>query len=224
MADDRLLILDFGGVISKTLFETHALTERALGLSRGTLTWRGPLDPDSDPLWVSMQRGELSERDYWLVRAKEVGALVGETWTTMAELVVRARGADPESIIRPEALGAIAAAKASGAKLAVLSNELDLFYGADFRAKLPFLSQFDAICDATHTGVLKPDPRAYLDCCGALGLPPAACVFVDDQPRNVAGGKAAGMRSILFDVTRAGDSLREAVAVLKLSPAGISHA
>jgi putative hydrolase of the HAD superfamily len=30
------LIFDFGGVISKTLFETHADTEQALGLPSGT--------------------------------------------------------------------------------------------------------------------------------------------------------------------------------------------
>lgn len=224
MAELRALILDFGGVISKTLFETHALTERALGLAPGALTWRGPFDPDSDPLWVSMQLGELSERDYWLARAREVGALVGETWTSMAELATRARGADPAAVIRPEALSAIHAAKAAGAKLAVLSNELDLFYGADFRRKLPFLSQFDAVCDGTYTGILKPDAQAYLDCCAALGVAPEACVFVDDQPRNVFGAKAVGMRSIKLDVARPDDSFREAVAVLTRSPARISHA
>ena len=47
---DRALILDFGGVISRTLFETHDLTEAALGLPSGTLTWRGPFDPATDPL------------------------------------------------------------------------------------------------------------------------------------------------------------------------------
>ena len=51
MSMTRALILDFGGVISRTLFETHDQTEAALGLPSGTLTWRGPFDPDSDPLW-----------------------------------------------------------------------------------------------------------------------------------------------------------------------------
>jgi electron transfer flavoprotein beta subunit len=71
----KALVLDFGGVISRTLFETHALTERALGLKPGTLTWRGPFDPDSDPLWRSMQSGDISERDYWLERTRETGAI-----------------------------------------------------------------------------------------------------------------------------------------------------
>ncbi|RWF53196.1 MAG: HAD family phosphatase, partial [Mesorhizobium sp.] len=29
----KALVLDFGGVVTRTLFETHALTERALGLA-----------------------------------------------------------------------------------------------------------------------------------------------------------------------------------------------
>lgn len=78
MSRERALILDFGGVVTRTLFETHDVTERTLGLTSGTLTWRGPFDPASDPLWVSMQKHEISERDYWLARAGEVGRLVGE--------------------------------------------------------------------------------------------------------------------------------------------------
>ncbi len=39
------LILDFGGVISQTLFETLRRTETCLGLAPGTLTWGGPFDP-----------------------------------------------------------------------------------------------------------------------------------------------------------------------------------
>ena len=36
----KALVFDFGGVISKTLFETHASTERRLSLPPGSLTWR----------------------------------------------------------------------------------------------------------------------------------------------------------------------------------------
>jgi putative hydrolase of the HAD superfamily len=224
VTETRALVLDFGGVISKTLFETHGLTERALGLAAGSLTWRGPFAPETDSLWTAMQEGEISERDYWLARAREVGAMLGETWTTMAEFVVRARGGDPISIIRPEALSTIAAAKAVDAKLAVLSNELDLFYGADFRDDLPFLSSFDVICDATYTEVLKPDPRAYLDCCERLSLPPEACVFVDDQPRNIAGAHTVGMQTVTFDVRTPGASFAHAVTLLQTPAVRTRHA
>ncbi|MCT8179194.1 HAD-IA family hydrolase [Variovorax sp. CY25R-8] len=214
MSTTQALVLDFGGVISRTLFETHALTEEALALPRGTLTWRGPFDLASDPLWRDMQADKLSERDYWMARTREVGALVGERWEAMETFVQRARGADPEAAIRPEALAAIEAARRAGCRLAILSNELDLFYGADFRRRLPFMAAFDVVVDATHTGILKPDARAYRQCLDELGLPAEACVFVDDQLRNIAGAERAGLRCVHFDVMQPAASYARALALL----------
>lgn len=212
----RALILDFGGVISRTLFETHDLTERALGLPVGTLDWRGPFAPETDRLWQRMQADEISERDYWLERTREVGALLGEHWSEMSQFVRAARGADPDAVIRPEFRAAIRTCKAHGVRLAILSNELDLFYGEDFRDKLPFLTEFEVIVDATHTGILKPDPRAYQDVLDQLDLPASACVFVDDQARNIAGADAIGLPSVHFDVAHPGDSYAQALALLDI--------
>jgi putative hydrolase of the HAD superfamily len=210
----KALVLDFGGVITRTLFETHAASERALGLAPGTLAWRGPFDPYSDPLWRDMQADKLSERDYWLTRAREVGRLVGEQWDRMETLVRRVRGADIDAVIRPEAVAAIHAAKASGHKLAILSNELDLFYGADIRERWALLRQFDAVVDATHTQILKPDGRAYALCIERLGVVARDCLFVDDQLRNVEGARRAGMQAVHFDVMQPARSYAEALALL----------
>lgn len=81
-----------------------------------------------------MQNKEITERDYWLQRSRgSAGELVGEDWADMMSFVQRARGAHVETVIRPEACDAIERAAAAGVRLAILSNELDLFYGADFR-------------------------------------------------------------------------------------------
>lgn len=213
----RALVLDFGGVITRTLFETHDLTEQALGLPAGTLTWQGPFAPAADDLWQAMQAGEITERGYWRRRAAEVGALVGEDWTEMSQFVRAARGAEPEAVIRPEFRAAVAQVKAAGLKLAILSNELDLFYGADFRDRLPFLADFDVIVDATYTGILKPDPRAYAACLDQLGLPAGSCVFVDDQRRNIAGAEAVGLPHVHFDVADPAASYSQALRMLGLS-------
>jgi len=208
------LVLDFGGVISKTMFETHAVTEQALGLANGTLTWLGPFDPSSDELWRAMQRDEISEREYWNRRSREVGRLVGEDWVDVKTLVQRARGADTSIVIRPEAVRTVMIAKAFGKKLAILSNELDLFYGADFKTRLPFISLFDEIVDATYTGILKPDPKSYKILTDRLGLPAEACVFVDDQRRNIDGAVACGLQAVHFDVRDPLGSYREALTLL----------
>lgn len=212
----QALVLDFGGVISRMLFETHELSEQALGLPPGTLTWKGPFDPATDTLWQDMQAEKLSERDYWMARTREVGRLLGEDWDKMETFVQRARGADVEAVIRPEAVSIICAAKAAGKQLAILSNELDLFYGTDFRRRLPLLQLFDVIVDATYTGILKPHPRAYAAVTEALGLPAHECVFVDDQKRNADGGVKAGMQVVHFDVLHPAASFERARELLGL--------
>lgn len=213
---DPVLVLDFGGVISKTLFETHALTERALGLKAGSLTWHGPLDPDSDALWRSMQADEISERDYWLARTREVGEMVGQAWTNMSDLLKASRGDAPDDVIRPEFLDILDRTKAAGLTVAILSNELDLFYGPAFRGKLSFLPQIDVIHDATYTKTLKPARDAYDNLLADLGVPANACIFVDDQMRNITGAQAAGMKTVHFDVMNPGKSYEKVARLLGL--------
>lgn len=218
----KAIIFDFCGVISRTLFETHAQTEATLGLPPGSLTWRGAFDPGTDPLWRDMQADRISERDYWYARTREVGRMVGKDWTELSDLVKAVRADAPAEVIRPEFLDTTKAARAEGMRLAVLSNELDLFYGADFRDKLPFLRQFDVIVDATYTGILKPDPHAYRIVLDKLGLAARDCVFVDDQDRNIKGAETVGLRAVAFDVTRPGDSYARVRKAAGLEPAEVT--
>jgi putative hydrolase of the HAD superfamily len=212
----KALVLDYGGVISKTPFETWPDAERALGLAPGSLSWPGPFDPDADPEWSAMQAGKMSERDYWALRIGQIGRMVGEEWTEVTQFINRARGNDPMRNTRPEALKAIDTAKGAGLKLAILSNELDLFYGREMRMKLTFLEKFDTVIDATYTGILKPDPRAYAKVCDTLGLAPADCVFVDDQARNVDGAVAFGMQAVHFNVRQPQKSYSLALSLLRV--------
>lgn len=218
----RAIIFDFGGVISRTLFETHALTEASLGLPTGSLTWRGPFDPATDPLWRDMQADKITEREYWYARTREMGDLVGKQWTEFSDFVKAVRGDAPAEVIRPEFLETIEAARAKGVRLAVLSNELDLFYGADFRTTLPFLDHFEVIVDATYTGILKPDPRAYQICLDKLELAAGDCVFVDDQDRNIKGAENVGLRTVSFDVTRPAESYARVRSSAGLETAGVT--
>lgn len=213
------LLLDFGGVISVTLFERHASSEETLGLPAGTLSWRGPFDPGGDRLWADMIADRISERDYWARRAAEVGKLFGEDWE-MLTLIQRTRGEDANRHIRPAAVQTIRRAKAAGRRVGVLSNELELFYGRDTMGRLAILKEIDAIVDGTHTHILKPDARAYALGCEALDLAPEEIVFVDDQPRNIEGARRAGFDALQFDVTRPGSSFAEAERRLGLDDRG----
>lgn len=209
MSAKKALILDFGGVISRTLFESHDETERVLGLPSGTIKWRGPFDPEGDPLWRDMQAGKLRENAYWKQRAAEVGALVGETWTSPADYMRRVRGVDPNYAIRPESDAAIRRLHSKGVRFVLLTNGLDQFYGADVRSRIAILALVEEMVDATYTNIWKPDPRAFTLALDALGVTAAEAVFVDDQSANVDGGRAVGIDSVHFDVTHPAESWAE---------------
>ncbi len=196
----QALLLDFGGVISASLFECHRDTEGLLGLPPGSLTWLGPLDPASDTLWQALLRDEISERQYWARRASELGGAVGEPDWDTPTMLARVRHTDPNRTVRPAIARLIGAARAAGLRVGILSNELELFYGSSFLDRMEVLRKLDAVVDATHTGILKPDPRAYAMAAEALACEPARILFVDDQFRNIVGAVNAGLQVQYFDL------------------------
>jgi putative hydrolase of the HAD superfamily len=196
----RGLLLDFGSVMSVSVFERHRQTEQLLGLPVNSLTWRGPFAPETDPLWQQMQRDEISERDYWAKRASELGEQLGEPGWTMQTLLTRISQVEPNTVVRPEMTRLITQAQDRGIRVGILTNELELFYGKPFLEGLDVLREVDAFVDATHTGILKPDARAYALATEGLRLPPCQVLFVDDQLRNIVGAVKVGLLTQYFDL------------------------
>jgi putative hydrolase of the HAD superfamily len=113
-------------------------------------------------------------------------------------------------------LALISDVKRTDHEFGILTNELELFHGRDWVLNIPFADKIDVIVDATHTHILKPDPGAYALALEALGLPADKVVFVDDQPRNVAGGSAMGIRSFHLDITNPLESIAQVRLALGL--------
>jgi putative hydrolase of the HAD superfamily len=112
----QALVLDFGGVVSRTLFETHALTEAALGLPPARCAGAARSTPTATRCGATCRPNDsASATTGWLARARSA-ACVGEDWDRMETFVQRARGADVQAVIRPEAVAAIDAAHAAGCK------------------------------------------------------------------------------------------------------------
>jgi sugar-phosphatase len=62
----------------------------------------------------------------------------------------------------------------------------------------------------------KPHPEPYLTGAEILGVPPEACVVIEDAPSGVRAAKAAGMRVIAVATTYRAKDLSEADAVVDL--------
>ena len=55
---------------------------------------------------------------------------------------------------------------------------------------------------SAEEGLAKPEAEIYRRAAARLGLPPEACVFVDDYEANVRAAEELGMRGIVYRVDR----------------------
>ena len=84
-----------------------------------------------------------------------------------------------------------------GVPIYALSNWSTETFGL-VRHEYPFLEWFDGILLSAEVGVTKPDRRIFDELCARYGLDPARTLFVDDNPPNVDGARAAGLQAVLF--------------------------
>jgi putative hydrolase of the HAD superfamily len=203
----KAVVLDFGGPVLVTPFERLRDLERSLGLAPGTFDWRGPFDPGADPLWRSMQAGELTEPAYWAERAAEVAAVSGEDG--VPAMMARLFDGPEDELVRPQARALVAEARAAGLETAVLTNDLHAFHEPAWIARMRVLAEVGCVVDTSHHGTRKPEPAAYRLVLDRLGVAADQAVFVDDQPANAAGAEAAGMAAVWFDVTRPDHGYRQ---------------
>lgn len=84
--------------------------------------------------------------------------------------------------------------KASGVKLAVLSNKQDKFV-KDIIAKL-FDKKTFLVVQGQDKLPTKPNPTSTLAICKDMGVKPTECLFVGDSDVDMLTAKNAGMRSV----------------------------
>lgn len=182
----RRLLLDFGGVVIKTPFELLDTV--------GSPPWHGPFAPASDTLWQALAAGTITERRYWDLRAAELFDAPDPVARLMDVLFDR----PPGDLVRPEVAALLDAVE----RPALLTNDLTRFHSPAWVERMTVvLNRFDPLIDLSHGPSLKPHPAAFALAVERLACPAGEVVFVDDQPSNVAGARAAGLESLHFDVT-----------------------
>ena len=201
-----VLLLDFGGVCLLNPVELHDKATDQLGLPRGTFEWLGPIDPSTDELWQQMTAGDgVTEREYWAIRAGEVGKAAGREMDLPDYFRMLYEPASSE-LVRPEATQTVRAALDAGFGVSVLTNDMRAFHGREWEQGVDFLDMVDHIVDCSDTDILKPDPRAFARAEEMIGVPADQMLFVDDQPINVQGALDAGLHALWFDLPNAKES------------------
>lgn len=89
------------------------------------------------------------------------------------------------------------AAVAAGHDVTMLTNfAADTF--AEARRRFGFLEAPRGVTVSGEIGLIKPDRAIYERHAADFGLAPAATLFIDDSPANVAGAQAAGWQAVRF--------------------------
>lgn len=95
---------------------------------------------------------------------------------------------------REDMLAAIAALRARY-RVACFSNTNALHW-EHMACHYRLLPLFDPAGASHHWRLLKPDPVVFDRLAASLGLPPAACLLVDDLPENTAAARSCGWQAL----------------------------
>jgi putative hydrolase of the HAD superfamily len=178
----RGLLVDFGGVLTTNVFTSFQQFCEQEGISPDTVAKRFREDPDARRLLGDLETGKLTEEEF----EPKFAALLDVTADRLIDRLFA--GMQPDEAM----LDAVRAAKREGVRTGLISNSWG--HGRYDRSQFPDL--FDGVVISGEVGVRKPDARIYAMGADAVGLPPEACVFVDDLPGNLKPARELGMGTV----------------------------
>jgi putative hydrolase of the HAD superfamily len=181
----RGVLFDFGGVLSTSPFGAFESYEHDHELPAGFIRGVNATNPDRNA-WACLERNEIDFDEFCdRIMAEAVaagGSIDGR------DLFSRFQGR-----LHPEMIEAVRRCRRHF-RVGVLSNTFVGPMATERTASVADL--FDVFIESARTGVRKPDPRAYVLACEALGTEPSATVFLDDIGTNLKPARALGMHTI----------------------------
>jgi putative hydrolase of the HAD superfamily len=178
----RGLLIDWGGVLTSSLFDSFRAFCELEGLAPETLAQRFAGDPTCRELLISLETGRIGEEEF----EPQLAATLGVTAPGLIDRMFAGSGPDEEMI------GAVRTARAAGIRTGLISNS----WGTRRYPRELLSELFDAIVISGEVGVRKPAPEMYVMGAERIGLEPARCVFVDDLPFNLAPAAELGMATV----------------------------
>lgn len=149
---------------------------------------------------------------YWRARHPWTGPDAAEVAARIVARVIALIERRGEA--RPGAREAVAFLAGRGLRLALASSSDEALIAAVLR-RLGLDGAFEVVCSAQREAHGKPHPAVYLRAAGLLGLPPHACLAIEDSANGLRSAVAAGMPVIAVpDQPVAPEALALAIAVL----------
>ncbi len=149
------------------------------------------------------QHEDRDSRD-WFIRMNRLGlegmGLSGPDLDALAATILDISKTLPQrsGVLDPEAIPLLKSLRASGYRLAIISNWDGTL--VDILRPSGLSGYFDAVLDSDVVGSRKPEARMFEIACAACGVRPEEAVHVGDSPgADVLGALKAGITPVLLD-------------------------
>jgi putative hydrolase of the HAD superfamily len=190
------VISDFGGVLTSPLMHAFNLVQDDLDVPVEAYgkAMAHSLERDGVHPLFALERGEITEAQFLARLERGLAAALGR------EVHLHGFGARLMEALEPnqELFERYAALRRErGMRFALCTNNVREWEPL-WRAKLPIDDVFEVVVDSAFVGTRKPEPEIYAITLERLGLPGAACAFVDDVAVNVEAARDAGMAGIVY--------------------------
>jgi epoxide hydrolase-like predicted phosphatase len=194
--DLRGLVVDWGGVLTNSIRTTVQSWVEAEDISWDSYVacmrpwlseaYGGP-DAAGNPVHA-LERGECTVPEFEQLFAAQL--VLTDGGPVPADGLLGRMFAASETV--PAMYDLLRAARAAGIRTCLLSNS----WGADWYDRTDFPALFDGVVISCEVGMRKPEPEIFRHAAELIGLPPAACVFVDDVEANIVAAQACGMTGV----------------------------
>jgi epoxide hydrolase-like predicted phosphatase len=176
------LLVDFGGVLTTSPFESFKAFCEAEGLEPETIARRFREDRGARELLIGLETGTLPEEEFETRFAEVLGV---EPPGLIDRLFA---GSLPEEPM----LDAVLRARRAGIRTGLISNS----WGTRRYDRPQLAELFDGIVISGEIGIRKPAREIYELGAEKVGLEPEQCVFVDDLPFNLKPAEELGMATV----------------------------
>ncbi|MFY9265840.1 MAG: HAD-IA family hydrolase [Solirubrobacterales bacterium] len=212
----RVVISDFGGVMTNPLMDSFIAYERQTGIPLEVLgaAMDAIMDRDGEHPLFELEKGLLSEADFTRMMQDELGARLER------EIEFHTFPDTYFEHLHPNQryLDFLFEYKATGGRLALLTNNVREWEHR-WRGMLPIDELFETVVDSGFVGTRKPERRIYeitherivkLD--GLGDIEPRHCVLVDDIAVNCEAAREFGFLAVQFVETE--QAIAETRAIL----------
>lgn len=190
------VVSDFGGVLTTPLMGSFLALQDAHGVSvedfGAAMRAAAEKEGGEIPLY-KLERGEITEPEFLEILRDGLEPQLGHRPELHRFRELFFEALDPNEPM----IELMRECKRGGRRMAMLTNNVQEWEPL-WRTMLPVDEIFELVIDSGWVGYRKPEPQIYEITLERLGLPAAACLFVDDLEVNCEAARELGFTAVHY--------------------------